>query len=147
MTFPGFQDPYEPWMRCRFTLTHYPDFNPTSLYSYSLMLHDLDKKNKLLASQAPPRVCFYCRIDRFYMGEKKIVSVSSHFRVRSVSLLITIIVSKAFMSKACMVVSGISCHCIWTNTDYYKNKKKVHPCLIKIFGNWPEKLIISFAWP
>jgi hypothetical protein len=51
------------------------------------------------------------------------------------------------MSKACMVVSGISCHCIWTNTDYYKNKKKVHPCLIKSFGNWPEKLIISFAWP
>ena len=32
--------------------------------------------------------------------------------VRSVSLLIAISVSKAFMSKACMVVSGISCHCI-----------------------------------
>ena len=115
MTFPGFQDLYEPWMRCRFTLTHYPDFNPTSLCSYSLMLHDLDKKKKLLASQAPPRVCFYCHIDHFYIGGKKIVSVSGHFRVRSVSLLITIIVSKAFMSKACMVVSGISCHCIWTN--------------------------------
>jgi hypothetical protein len=27
-------------------------------------------------------------------------------------LLIAIIVSKAFMSKAYMVVSGISCHCI-----------------------------------
>jgi hypothetical protein len=27
-------------------------------------------------------------------------------------LLIAIIVSKAFMSKACMVVSGITCHCI-----------------------------------
>jgi hypothetical protein len=49
----------------------------------------------LLASQAPPRVCFYCRIDHFYIGGKKIVSVSGHFRVRSVSLLITIIVSKA----------------------------------------------------
>ena len=24
---------------------------------------------KLLASQAPPRVCFYCRIDRFYIGK------------------------------------------------------------------------------
>jgi hypothetical protein len=29
----------------------------------------------------------------------------------------------------------------WTNTDYYKQTKKVPPCLIKIFGNWPEKLI------
>ena len=61
---------------------------------------------------------------------KKIVSVSGHFQnffgstvVRSVSLLIVIIVSKAFMWKACMVVSDISCHCIWTNTDYYNNKK------------------------
>ena len=26
-------------------------------------------------------------------------------------------------------------------------KKKVPPCLIKIFGNWPEKLIILFVWP
>ena len=68
------------------------------------------------------------------------------FWVRSVSLLIVIIVSKAFMSKACMVVSGISCHCIWTNTDYY-NKKKVPLCLIKMFGNWPGKLIIFFPWP
>jgi hypothetical protein len=79
----------------------------------------------------------------FLHWENKIVSVSGHFRnfFWSASLLIVIIVSKVFMSKACMVVSGISCHCIWTNTDYYKQTKKVPPCLIKIFGNWPEKLI------
>ena len=109
------------------------------------------KKNKWLASQAPPHVCFYCRIDRFYIGGKKkcvrFRSFPKFFQVHCVSLLIAIIVSKVFMSKACMVVSNISCHCIWTNTDYYKQTKKVPPCLIKIFGNWPEKLIIFFAWP
>jgi hypothetical protein len=26
-------------------------------------------------------------------------------------------------------------------------KRKVPPCLIKFFENWPEKLIILFAWP
>jgi hypothetical protein len=45
----------------------------------------------------------------------------------------------------CLVISGISCHCIWTNTDYYNNTKKVPPCLIEIFGNWPEKLINFFV--
>ena len=55
------------------------------------------------------------------------------FWVRSVSLLIVIIVSKAFMSKACMVVSGISCHCIWTNTDYYNNKKMFLPASSKFW--------------
>ena len=64
------------------------------------------------------------------------------FPVQSVSLLIAIIVSKAFMSKACMVVSGISCHCIWTNTDYYNNKKRCLPALSKFLEYWPEKLII-----
>ena len=47
----------------------------------------------------------------------------------------------------CLVISGISCHCIWTNTDYYNNNKKVPPCLIEIFGNWPEKLINFFVLP
>jgi hypothetical protein len=86
----------------------------------------------------------------FTLGKINCVRFQNFFGstpVRSVSLLITIIVSKAFMSKACMVVSGISCHCIWTNTDYYNNIKKVPPCLIKIFGNWPEKLKIVFVWP
>ena len=101
------------------------------------------------------RVCvFIAALIVFTLG-KNVVSVSDHFRnffgsapVRSVSLLIVIIVSKAFMSKACMVVSGISCHCILTNTDYYNNKKRCLPSfLIKIFGNWPEKLIIVFVWP
>jgi hypothetical protein len=45
--------------------------------------------------------------------------------------IISIIVSKVFMSKACMVVSGISCHCIWTNTDYYNNKKRCLPASSK----------------
>ena len=114
-------------------------------------------KKILLATPAPPRVCFYCCIDRFYIGKKKkLVSVSGHFRnffqsaqVRSVSLLIAIIVSKAFMSKACImsfwVIQWIS---YFENTAFEptmiitkKKKKKVHPCLIKNFGNWPEKLI------
>ena len=38
--------------------------------------------------------------------------ISGSTPVRSACLLIAIIVSKAFMSKAYMVVSGISCHCI-----------------------------------
>jgi hypothetical protein len=46
------------------------------------------------------------------------------------------------MSKACMVVSDISCHCIWTNTDYYNNKKRCLPALSKFLEYWPEKLII-----
>ena len=45
--------------------------------------------------------------------------------------IISIIVSKVFMSKACMVVSGISCHCIWTNTDYYNNNKRCLPASSK----------------
>ena len=100
-------------------------------------------KKKLIASfSGTATFVFLLPHWSFLHWGKKIVS----FPVRSVSLLIVIIVSKAFMSKACMVVSGISCHCIWTNTDYY-NKKKVPLCLIKMFGNWPGKLIIFFPWP
>jgi hypothetical protein len=106
------------------------------------------RPKKIIASFSSTAVCVFLLPHWSILHwEKKMVSVSGHFRVRSVGLLITIIVSQAFMLKACMVVSGISCHCIWTNTDYYKQTKKVPPCLIKMFGNWPEKLIIFFVWP
>jgi hypothetical protein len=99
-------------------------------------------KKKLIVSFSGTTACVFLLLHwSFLHWGGGNVSVSGHFRVCSVSLLIAIIVSKAFMSKACMVVSDISCHCIWTNTDYYKQTKKVPPCLIKIFGNWPEKLI------
>ena len=58
------------------------------------------------------RVCFFtAALIVFTWGTKNCVRFRS-FPVQSVSLLITIIVSKAFMLKACMVVTGISCHCI-----------------------------------
>ena len=96
-------------------------------------------KKKLIVSFSGTTACVFLLLHwSFLHWGGGNVSVSGHFRVCSVSLLIAIIVSKAFMSKACMVVSDISCHCIWTNTDYYKQTKKVPPCLIKILEIGPR---------
>ena len=100
----------------------------------------------MLASQAPLHVCFYCRIDRFYIGKKKKIGIRFRsFPVRSVSLLIAIIVSKAFMSKACImsfwVIQWIS---------YFENTAFESTMIItkkqKKSASLPHQIFWKLAW-